>query len=81
MSEPRIVSPEEARAWLTDLLRVGECLPIYVHATSLAQTVATEPDRIRAAVVKALEEAGVEGALWARLRASNLENGAPLCTD
>jgi hypothetical protein len=48
MSEPRIVTPEEAQEWLD-----SEDLEQQT-SVNLSYTVATEPDRIRAAVVEAL---------------------------
>jgi hypothetical protein len=51
MGEPRIVSPKEAQDVLSDIERQR----LYAHRyDDLAHTAATEPDRIRTAVVKAL---------------------------
>lgn len=57
MSEPRIVSPREAQAWMNaDELK----LPTAYWPVRLAHTVATEPDRIQAAAMKALRDAAQE---------------------
>ncbi len=73
MSEPRIVTPQEAQAAIN---RVDADLLAFTREpvgwNALAHTVATEPDRTRAAVVKALRRAGCE------LAATNIENGADL---
>ena len=80
MSEPRIVTQQEAQQWLEE----GSNLLV----ARLAHTVATEPDRIRAAVVKALRAASVEvdnnanefygPSAWRLVddRADAIENGA-----
>lgn len=85
MTAPRIVTPEEAQeAW--DRWRSGLTAQVYMHGVDLAHTVATEPDRTRAAVVKALRQTadslGRSGypssCYFMRARADAIENGAPL---
>lgn len=61
MSEPHIVSPEEAQERLKFLAVDPRTFVSKELAQQLAHTIATEPDRIRAAVVKALREK-LEGA-------------------
>jgi len=77
-NEPRIATPQEAQ--------VHKTWPHLVSTEdvgALAHTVATEPDRTRAAVVKALRDAAPESPnfsaeRWLILRADAIENGADL---
>jgi hypothetical protein len=80
-TEPRIVTPQEAQ-WALD----GETA--YATWRELAHTVATEPDRTRAAVVAALREVAelwysdegpghpLSAVTWLTARADAIENGA-----
>ena len=76
MPEPRIVTPEEARESLRDFAGSPS-----TFLARLAYTVATEPDRTRAAVVAALREAAFESPAdadaneWLHMRADSIENG------
>lgn len=72
MTDPRIVSPQEAHR------AIDETATYKVDVTwrELAHTVATEPDRTRAAVVKALRDGARNGYEWAKDRAAAIENGA-----
>lgn len=56
MTEPPIVTPQEAQRSLTAYAEDGQwaVLPT-LYSQRLARTVATEPERIRAAVVKELD--------------------------
>jgi hypothetical protein len=79
---PRIVSPEEAQAAL-DACAAGYWASAEKIGNRLARTVATEPDRTRAAVVGELRRAavvaGARDELAGRMidkRADALENGA-----
>jgi hypothetical protein len=82
VSEPRIVTPQEAQETLT---------PDAEWEARLLYTVATEPDRLRAAVAKALRDAALfygpaqltgmfsrDGytKAWLANRADAIENGA-----
>ena len=74
MTDPRIVTPQEAQ-------RLAEAMePLPPVLGDLAYTVATEPDRTRPAVVKALRDAANEAPLYARgflqMRADAIEDGA-----
>lgn len=80
MSE-RIVSPEDAQLLLDNAAWVAHMAETPL---ALAHTVATEPDRTRAAVVGALREAAAlvpdargYGVEWLLMRANVIENGAP----
>jgi hypothetical protein len=82
MSEPRIVTPEEAQAMFA-----GDFVSPDPDVFDLAHTVATEPDRTRSAVVKALRQMQSEAFNkwsvkpyvdeWVKARADAIENGAP----
>jgi hypothetical protein len=71
-TEPRIVTPREAEGHDEGYARHG-----MIFAANLAHTVATEPDRTRAAVVKALRDfARLNGSRDAAHTADEIENGA-----
>jgi hypothetical protein len=67
MSTFRAVTPEEAQEWLKT---VNPYVPT-TDCIAFARTVATEPDRIRAAVVEALE------AVRVRLLSDSSEHVSP----
>jgi hypothetical protein len=78
MSALRIVSPEEAQRAAS--LPFPSGYPDYALPGDLLHTVATEPDRTRAAVVKALREAAERLTYSAHIdvhtMADAIENGA-----
>lgn len=79
MSEPSIVTPQEARAWVESpmgllFVTAGERVE---RLDRLTDTVATELDRTRAAVVEALRNyAMIYRSSDAESEATNIENGA-----
>lgn len=74
MTEPRIVSPQEARQRLA---RMVIATPQTDTEAVLAKWIATEPDRTRAAVVKALRDNNWRNPQFGQV-ADAIENGADL---